>query len=126
MFGPQAYLSTTLAEYLPPFEIDECVVAEIAGKPKAGSPLSTLKLAFGFDKSTIQPQMVTFDGRELVPPDFASLRRRSAFIMPLVCGAQPLGMAVVPAGAQEGSFFETLAELFSTVLKVLEVRRGGG
>jgi len=126
MFGPQAYLSTTLAEYLPPFEIDQCVVSEIVGKPKAGSPLSTLKLAFGFDKSTHQPQMATFDGRELVPPDFASLRRRSVFIMPLVCGDQPLGMAVVPAGPQEGSFFETLAELFSTVLKVLEVRRGGG
>jgi DNA-binding LacI/PurR family transcriptional regulator len=125
MFGPQAYLSTTLAEYLPTFDIDECVVSEIAGKPSPGSPLAKLKLSFGFDKSTLQPQMVTFDGRDLVPSDFSSLRRRSAFVMPLVCGAQPLGMAVVPAGAQEGAFFETLAELFSTVLKVLEVRRGG-
>jgi DNA-binding LacI/PurR family transcriptional regulator len=123
MFGPQAYLSATLAEYLPTFEIDECVVAEIAGKPRNESPLAALKLAFGFNPSTHQPQMVTFDGRDLVPPDFAGLRGRSAFVMPLTCGAQPLGMAVVPASAQEGSFYETLAELFSTVLKVLEVRR---
>ena len=123
MFGPQAYLSATLAEYLPTFEIDECVVSEIAGKPRGGSPLASLKLAFGFNQSTHQPQMVTFDGHDLVPPDFAGLRGRSAFVMPLHCGAQPLGMAVVPASAQEGSFYETLAELFSTVLKVLEVRR---
>ncbi len=126
MFGPQAYLSTTLAEYLPTFDVDECVVSEIAGKPQAGSPLASLKLAFGFDMSTLQPHMITFDGRELVPPDFASLRRRSAFVMPLQCGAQPLGVAVLPAVNQDGAFFETLAELFSIVLKVLEVRRGGG
>ena len=123
MFGPQAYLSTTLAEYLPTFDIDECVVSEISGKPKNESPLAALKLAFGFNSSTVQPQMVTFEGRELVPPDFSNLRGRSAFVMPLTCGAQPLGTAVVPAGAHEGSFYETLAELFSTVLKVLEVRR---
>ena len=67
MFGPQAYLSTTLAEYLPTFDIDECVVSEISGKPKNESPLAALKLAFGFNSSTVQPQMVTFEGRELVP-----------------------------------------------------------
>jgi DNA-binding LacI/PurR family transcriptional regulator len=123
MFGPQAHLSTTLAEYMPTFEIDECAVSEIAAKTR-GATLRTLKLAFGFDKSTLQPQMVTFDGRELVPPAFASLRKRSAFVMPLTCGAESLGIAVVPAGAHDGSFYETLAELFSTVLKVLDVRRG--
>jgi hypothetical protein len=60
-----------------------------------------------------------------VPPAFASLRRRSAFVMPLTCGAESLGIAVVPASAHDGAFYETLAELFSTVLKVLQVRRGG-
>ena len=124
MFGPQAHLSTTLAEYLPTFEIDECAVSEIAVKGRSSSPLGTLKLAFGFDKSTLQPQMVTFDGRELVPPAFAGLRKRSSFVMPLTCGPEPLGIAVVPAGAHDGSFYETLAEFFSTILKVLDVRRG--
>jgi DNA-binding LacI/PurR family transcriptional regulator len=123
MFAPQAHLSTTLAEYLPTFEIDECVVSEIATKT-SGATLRNLKLAFGFDKSTLQPQMATFEGRELVPPAFASLRRRSAFVMPLTCGAEVLGIAVVPAGTHDGSFYETLAELFSTILKVLDVRRG--
>ena len=124
MFGPQAHLSTTLAEYLPTFEIDECAVSEIATKGRPGASLGTLKLAFGFEKSTLQPQMVTFDGRELVPPAFAGLRKRSCFVMPLTCGPESLGIAVVPAGAHDGSFYETLAELFSTVLKVLDVRRG--
>ena len=126
MFGPQAHLSTTLAEYLPTFEIDECAVSESAAKGRAGAPLGTLKLAFGFDKSTLQPQMVTFEGRELVPPAFPGLRSRSVFVMPLTCGPEPLGIAVVPAGSHDGSFYETLAELFSTILKVLDVRRGRG
>jgi DNA-binding LacI/PurR family transcriptional regulator len=124
MFGPQAYLSTALAEHMPSFEIDECSVSEIPRQASAGFPLATLKLAFGFDRATLQPQMVTFDGRELVPGAFAALKKRSAFVMPLTCGAEPLGIAVVPAGAHDGSFYETLAEIFATVLKVLEMRRG--
>ncbi|HTQ06526.1 MAG TPA: substrate-binding domain-containing protein [Polyangiaceae bacterium] len=124
MFGPQAYLSTALAEHLPSFEIHECAVSELVLTPGASSPLSQLKLAFGFDATTLQPQMVAFDGHALVPPHFENLRHRSVFVMPLTCGPQPLGITVLPAGSQDGGFYETLAELFATVLKVLEVRRG--
>jgi hypothetical protein len=42
--------------------------------------------------------------------------------MPLTCGSEALGIAVVPAGNHDGGFYETLAQLFATVLKVLEVR----
>jgi DNA-binding LacI/PurR family transcriptional regulator len=124
MFGPQAHLSTALAEHLPTFEIDECSVAELVPRPDASSPLTQLKLAFGFDATTLQPQMVQFDGHELLPPGFESLRRRSVFVMPLTCGPQALGLTVLPAGSQDGGFYETLAELFATILKVLEMRRG--
>lgn len=123
MFGPQAHLSTTLAEHLPSFDIDECAVSELLPDPAARQPLATLKLAFGFDKTTLQPQMVTFSGHELAPASFGGLKRRSVFVMPLTCGPQTLGIAVVPAGSLDGGFYETLAELFATVLKVLEVRR---
>ncbi len=124
MFGPQAHLSTALAEYLPGFDIDECAVSELVADRTKTIPLGTLKLAFGFDATTMQPQMATYDGHELVPPSFEGLRRRSVFVMPLTCGPQPLGIAVIPAGSLDGGFYETLAELFATVLKVLEVRRG--
>jgi DNA-binding LacI/PurR family transcriptional regulator len=124
MFGPQAHLSMALAEHLPSFEIDECAVSELLPEFATNGPLTTLKLAFGFDRTTLQPQMVTFDGHELAPPNFQGLKRRSVFVMPLTCGPQPLGIAVVPAGRLDGGFYETLAELFATVLKVLEVRRG--
>ena len=124
MFGPQAHLSTTLVEHLPSFEIHECAVSELVLGPDASSPLGQLKLAFGFDAKTLQPQMVAYDGHELVPPSFEGLRQRSVFVIPLTCGPQPLGITVLPAGSQDGAFYETLAELFATVLKVLEVRRG--
>jgi DNA-binding LacI/PurR family transcriptional regulator len=124
MFGPQAHLSTALAEYLPSFDIDECAVSELAPGPAARHPLARLKLAFGFDKTTLQPQMATFEGHELVPASFVGLKRRSVFVIPLTCGPQTLGITVVPAGNLDGGFYETLAELFATVLKVLEVRRG--
>jgi DNA-binding LacI/PurR family transcriptional regulator len=121
MFGPQAHLSLTLAEHLPSFGIDECAVSALVPEPGNTGPKS-LKLAFGFDAKTLQPQMETFDAKQLVPPGFTGLRRRSVFVMPLTCGSEALGIAVVPAGNHDGGFYETLAQLFATVLKVLEVR----
>jgi hypothetical protein len=123
MFGPQAHVSMALAQHLPLFGIDECAVSELVAEVPGGGPLKSLKLAFGFDAGSLQPQMVTFDGRLLVPDHFASLRARSVFVMPLTCGPQALGIAVVPAIVNDGSFYETLAELFATILKVFEVRR---
>jgi DNA-binding LacI/PurR family transcriptional regulator len=122
MFGPPAHLSLALAEHLPAFEIDECAVSALVLESTAGHVPKSLKLAFGFDATTLQPQMETFDATLLAPPSFSGLRRRSVFVMPLTCGAEALGIAVVPAGAQAGGFYETLAQLFATVLKVLEVR----
>lgn len=125
MFGPQAHLSLALAEHLPSFEIDECAVSALLPTPSDEVP-GSLKLAFGFDSATLQPQMITFDARQLLPPSFANLRRRSVLVMPLTCGGESLGIAVVPAGTHSGGFYETLAQLFATVLKVLDVRRGNG
>lgn len=121
MFGPQAHVSMALAQHLPLFGIDECAVSEFV--TPVGGTAKTLKLAFGFDAKSLQPQMATFDGHELVPPHFTGLRRRSVVVMPLTCGPQALGIAVVPAVVKDGSFYETLGEVFATILKVLEIRR---
>jgi len=42
MFGPQAHLSTALAEHLPGFDIDECAVSELVHDPTKKIPLGTL------------------------------------------------------------------------------------
>jgi DNA-binding LacI/PurR family transcriptional regulator len=123
MFGPQTQLSGALAEHLPGFGIDECAVSELDPRSKAASPRE-LKLAFGFNGQTFEPHIERYDARLLSPQAFEHLRGRSAFVMPLTCGPQLLGIALIPASPRDGNFYETLGELFATVLKVLELRRG--
>jgi DNA-binding LacI/PurR family transcriptional regulator len=122
MFGPQTQLSAALAEYLPAFGIDECAVSELDA-PSPSRPERELKLAFGFNRRTFEPHIGRFDARQLLPDAFEQLRSRSAFVMPLTCGPQLLGVAVIPASPRDGNFYETLGELFATILKVLELRR---
>jgi DNA-binding LacI/PurR family transcriptional regulator len=122
MFGPQTQLSAALAEHLPAFGIDECAVSELS-PPSAAAPEGELKLAFGFNRQTFEPHIGRFDARQLIPDAFEHLRSRSAFVMPLTCGPQLLGVAVIPASPRDGNFYETLGELFATILKVLELRR---
>jgi hypothetical protein len=125
MFGPTHLISAALAEFLPGFGLNECAVAELL-PPAAEGGGDRLKLAFGFDTTTREPLLATFDARELVPPSFDSLRSSSCVILPLTCGAEILGLAATPTSAREGVFYETLAELLGTVLKVLELRRRAG
>lgn len=121
MFGPQALISTALAELMPDLGIEECAVSEFSPRPTGTG--DTLKLAFGFDAKTLQPQMTTFEAWQLTPPAFEHLRTCSSLVLPLTVGAQALGVAVLPAIDREGTFYETLRELFGTVLKVLDLRR---
>jgi DNA-binding LacI/PurR family transcriptional regulator len=122
MFGPQTQLSAALAEHLPAFGIDECAVSELYA-PSPSRPERELKLAFGFNRRTFEPHIGRFDARQLIPDAFDQLGSRSAFVMPLTCGPQLLGVAVIPASPRDGNFYETLGELFATILKVLELRR---
>ena len=124
MFGPQVQLSTALAEFLPSFGIDECAVSELLAGKDGACPAGRMKLAFGFDRRTAEPQLTAFDARLLLPTSFEELSVRSSLVMPLTCGPQSLGVAVIPASDRDGKFYETLAELFATILKVLELRRG--
>jgi DNA-binding LacI/PurR family transcriptional regulator len=119
MFGPQALLSTTLAAHLPNLGVDACVVSEFT---TPGS-FAELKLAFGFDSKTLQPQMTRYPTARLVPPDFEHLTKRSVFALPLRYDDESLGVAIVPASERDGNFYDALADLFGVVLKALEVRR---
>jgi len=118
MFGPQAGLSQTLATLLPDLGVDACAVAEIVEGSK-----TELRLAFGFDQHTGQPQMVTFPARSLVPETFEHMLERSVFVMPLKYGEEPLGVAVLPASARDGVFYETFSESLGVILKCLSVKR---
>jgi DNA-binding LacI/PurR family transcriptional regulator len=117
MFGPNSELSTVLVEYLPGLDVEECLVAEHSGV------LGEFRVAFGFNAHDAQSRIVTFRGAELAPPEFARLRGRSCFVLPLRYGSQSLGMAVLAASNQGGTFYETLAEVFGIVLKGVEMRR---
>ncbi|HEV8550046.1 MAG TPA: substrate-binding domain-containing protein [Polyangiaceae bacterium] len=119
MFGPQALLSTALAAHMPNLGVDACVVSEFAEPGR----FDELKLAFGFDSKTLQPQMARYARKALVPPGFEHLAARSVIVLPVCYGEQPLGIAVLPALDRDGSFHEVLAEVFGVVLKALEVRR---
>ncbi|HEX5099617.1 MAG TPA: hypothetical protein VFV94_08965, partial [Polyangiaceae bacterium] len=119
MFGPQALLSTALAAHLPNLGVDACVVSEFA---TPGS-LDQLKLAFGFDAKTIQPQMTVYPTERLVPPAFEQLAKRSVFALPLCYGEEALGLAVLPTSERDGNFYNVLSEVLGVVLKALEVRR---
>ena len=123
MFGPTHLVSAALAEYLPEFGLGECAVAELL-PPVPGETRRRLKLAFGFDPTTREPLLTTFDATELVPPAFENLRTSSCLILPLTCGSETLGIFAAPTSARDGVFYETLAELLGTVLKVLDLRRG--
>jgi DNA-binding LacI/PurR family transcriptional regulator len=119
MFGPQALLSTTLAEHLPNLGVDACVVSELCAPDR----FDELKLAFGFDSKQLQPQMTRYPAKDLVPPDFEHMKSRSLFVMPLCYGEQAVGLAVMTASDRDGAFYEVLADVFGMVLKSLEVRR---
>jgi len=67
--------------------------------------------------------MATFDARELAPLRFEHLNASSVVVLPLRSAAELLGVAVMPATDRDGTFYETLAELFGSVLKVLDLRR---
>lgn len=122
MFGPQAHLSTALAELMPPLGLPECAVSELA--PRApGETRDTLELVFGFDAENRQPALATFEAGALVPPAFDHLRQSSCLVLPLTSGTRTLGIAVTPASDHDGPFYAALAEHFGTVLKVLELRR---
>ncbi len=117
MFGPQAQLSQALAVGLGELGLDACVVSELGAAP------GELKLAFGFDALTSQPQMLAFESGALVPEALHGVLAASTVVVPLKYGDEPLGIAVLPIGDRDGLFFETLAEVFGIVLKGLQVRR---
>lgn len=117
MFGPQAVLSQTLAVGLGELGLEACVVSELTAA--AGQ----LKLAFGFDAHTSQPQMLSFESSALVPEGMRGVLSGSTVVLPLKYGEEPLGIAVVPIGERDGLFYETLAEVLGIVLKGLQVRR---
>jgi hypothetical protein len=118
MFGPQARLSLVLADLLPALGVDACAVSELSPGSK-----DELKLAFGFDTHTNQPQLVSFSARALLPEGLEELLSGSVVVLPVKYAEEPLGLAVFSVGARPGTFYETLAEVFGIVLKGLSVKR---
>ena len=106
MFGPQAQLSQALAVGLGELGLEACAVSELSAVQ------GQLKLAFGFDTHTSQPQMLPFDSGALVPETLKSILSASSVVLPLKYGEEALGIAALPIGERDGIFYETLAEVF--------------
>jgi len=119
MFGPQSSLSAALGSHLSELGIEQCVVAEFDPRDQR----TDMKLSFGFDAHTFEPQLVRFPARDLVPPHFEKLLAQSPYILPLRYRSEPVGIAVIPTSDHNGAFYETLAEVFGIVLKGIDVRR---
>jgi phosphoserine phosphatase RsbU/P len=119
MFSPRAELSTVLAERLPELGVEECVVSEfVPGRGK-----SELRLAFGFNSQDLNPHSQPYPSRELIPPGFPNLRKKSVLVLPLCYGDELLGIAVLPVVEGDGSLYEALAETFGVALKSMDLRR---
>jgi hypothetical protein len=88
-----------------------------------GRSHSSLRLAFGFDKTQVQPKPEVYPAEALAPAEFLSLASKSVFVLPVRFGPQLLGVTVVPVSHEGGPFYETLAEVFGIVLKGVEIRR---
>ncbi len=119
MFGPQNQLSVALAGQMTELGIEQCVVGEFDPRDQK----KELKLAFGFDANTFEPQMIHYPAHELVPPAFEKLLGQSPYLLPLRYGTEQLGVAVVAGSDHDGTVYETLAEIFGIVLKCIQVRR---
>ena len=119
MFSPRAQLSTVLAEHLPELGVEECVVSEFV----PGSAKAELRLAFGFNSEELNPQSQPYPSRELIPPGFPNLRKKSVLVLPLCYGDELLGIAVLPVIEGDGSLYEALAETFGVALKSMDLRR---
>jgi hypothetical protein len=119
MFSPRAQLSTVLAEHLPELGVEECVVSEfVPGRSKA-----ELRLAFGFNSREPNPHSQPYPSRELIPPGFPNLRKKSVLVLPLCYGEELLGIAILPVLEGDGSLYEALAETFGVALKSMDLRR---
>ncbi|HEV8548994.1 MAG TPA: substrate-binding domain-containing protein, partial [Polyangiaceae bacterium] len=123
MFGPEVGIAQALAEHMPEFGLYACAVSQLVAR-QPGDSRDTLRYAFGFDAHGAERPNEPFDARDLLPPSFDELGNASSLVLPLTFGKDTLGIAVLPPSDRDGPFYEVLAELLGTVLKVLELRRG--
>jgi DNA-binding LacI/PurR family transcriptional regulator len=117
MFGSPSAISRALAEHLPSMGVEACVVAVLL----KGVPGFLGRVCYGFapGKGHPEPEALPL-GR--IPEHPLVETGRTLFLLPIVLGSEPLGVAAFSVTTQlaKSELLEDLRELFSIVLKVTQ------
>jgi DNA-binding LacI/PurR family transcriptional regulator len=119
MFESPAAVSRALGEHLPPLGVEACVVAALL--PGEPGFLGRVRCGFGPGKGHPEQEALPLGRLSEHPLVEAS---RTLFLLPLVLGSEPLGVAAFSVTAQlaKSELLEDLRELLSIVLKVMQSR----
>jgi DNA-binding LacI/PurR family transcriptional regulator len=117
MFESPSAVSRALAEHLPALGVEACVVAALL--PGEPGFLGRVRFGFGPGKGHPEPEALPLTRLAEHPLVEAS---RTLFLLPLVLGDEPLGVAAFSVTAQlaKSELLEDLRELLSIVLKVTQ------
>jgi len=117
MFESPAAVSRALGDYLPALGVEACVVAAVL----PGEPGSLGRVRFGFGPGKGHPEQEALPLSRL-PEHPLVEASRTLFLLPLVLGEEPLGVAAFSVTSQlaKSELLEDLRELLSIVLKVMQ------
>jgi hypothetical protein len=117
MFESPAAVSRALGEYLPALGVEACVVAALL----PGEPGFLGRVRFGFGPGKGHPEQEALPLTRL-PEHPLVEASRTLFLLPLVLGEEPLGVAAFSVTSQlaKSELLEDLRELLSIVLKVTQ------
>jgi hypothetical protein len=120
MFESPAAVSQALAEHLPALGVEACLVVSILT-----DQLGFGRVRFGFGPGKGHPEGEALPLIRLTEHPLVETSR-TLFLLPLVLGGEPLGVAAFSVTTQlaRSDLLEDLRELFSIVLKVMQTRYG--
>ncbi|HEY2407113.1 MAG TPA: substrate-binding domain-containing protein [Polyangiaceae bacterium] len=113
MFRDPGQLSQVLAETLPSFGIEACLVAELSA---ANDPLGDGRILCGFGPSGQRATNERCVLRALGVHPMLENTSRSFFLLPIALGGKPTGILLLSTATIDGRMLEDLRDLFGTVL----------
>jgi DNA-binding LacI/PurR family transcriptional regulator len=119
-FRDASQLANVLAAHLPPFGVEACLVAELASSTE---PLGEGVLRFGFGPGGQRVQHEPCRLPSLVQHSALANTGHTFFLLPIVLGTKPLGVALLSMAAVDGRLLEDLRDLFGGLLSVSALSR---
>jgi hypothetical protein len=113
MFRNADELPQVLADYLPGFGVEACLVAELAA---ADQPLGAGRVLFGFGPGGQRAANERCTLAALCLHPLLENTSRSFFLMPIALGGRPTGIALFSTATLDGHLLEDLRDVFGTLL----------